>query len=73
MESEMSEWISIKSNIPEDNAPCLMSITHGDGFTYCFVGFVFNEKFYDQAGGKITKYKVTHWMPLPEPPKLNGE
>lgn len=68
----MSKWISIHEKLPEENQELLM--TYND---LVMEGFFCNKKFYypstcahvlgycdceDQQG-------ITHWMPLPEPPK----
>lgn len=73
----MSEWISVEDRLPRSEQIVI-------GYTPCdkfmFVGFHQESKSvnYDWSNWKIitalrstktmTK-KVTHWMPLPEPPK----
>ena len=64
----VQEWISVDDRLPEEKVNCIVHYKHAycnnDG--YWAIGFCFydGEKFqFDQA------YKVTHWMPLPEPPK----
>lgn len=70
----MSEWISVKDKLPEYATPVLIHQIHD----YCdFDGY--HEIKIDMLlkSGKIDKwfcsegfgYKVTHWMPFPEPPK----
>lgn len=69
------DWISVKEKLPENNQRVL---------AYCgktkkyFVGNVMTRQFSDgvrwrHEGAKGAMYtvtsKVTHWMPLPEPPK----
>ena len=59
-------WISVKDRMPEAQGEVLMVFMgmvcigwyHGDGRFETGSGFVF-------FAGKA----VTHWMPLPEPPK----
>jgi hypothetical protein len=70
-------WISVKDRLPE-NELTVIGYTPVDG--YMFIGFHKTEVAfgYDwsswyiitsmRSTKKITK-KVTHWMPLPEPPK----
>lgn len=73
----MSEWISVEDKMPPNNQ-MVIGYTPCDGFM--FVGFYRAEKHhtYDWSNWyiitamrstKIVKKKVTHWMPLPEPPK----
>ena len=64
----VQEWISVDDELPEEKANCIVYYQHAycDNDGYWAIGICFNdgEKFQiNQA------YKVTHWMPLPEPPK----
>lgn len=73
----MDEWISVGERMP-NNEQMVIGYTPCDG--YMFVGFyreckVGNYNFSHwyiitsmRSTKKITK-KVTHWMPLPQPPK----
>lgn len=69
----MSEWINVKDRLPEEGVPVLTNQIHD----YCN-----NDGYYEICvdilvkGEKRNKWlrtdgfgrKVTHWMPLPEPP-----
>ena len=62
------KWISVDDKLPEEKVNCIVHYQHAycDNDGYWAIGFCFydGEKFQlDPA------YKVTHWMPLPEPPK----
>lgn len=62
------EWISVDDRLPEENVNCIVHYRHAycDNDGYFAIGFCCHdgEKFqFDPA------YKVTHWMPLPQPPK----
>ena len=64
----VQEWIPVDDRLPEEKVNCIVHYKHAycnnDG--YWAIGFCFydGEKFQlDQA------YKVTHWMPTPQPPK----
>lgn len=64
----VQEWVSVEDRFPEEKVNCIVHYKHAycDNDGYCAIGFCFydGEKFQlDQA------YKVTHWMPLPRPPK----
>ena len=64
----VQEWISVKDRLPEKNVNCIVHYRHAycDNDGYFAIGFCYHdgEKFqFDPA------YKVTHWMPLPKPPK----
>ena len=64
----VQEWISVDDRLPEEKVNCIVHYKHAycDNDDYWAIGFCCydGEKFlFDPA------YKVTHWMPLPEPPK----
>ena len=64
----MDEWINVKDELPKPKTNCLAHYVHSysndDG--YYAIGVIF----YDgQKFNCFDAYKVTHWMPLPEPPK----
>ena len=76
------EWISVEERLPEPNEECLVSARVGDrvvidlgeivrywnGRTneYGFMWMITND--WDEGEG----CKITHWMPLPEPPQMKG-
>ena len=64
----VQEWIPVDERLPEEKVDCIVHYKHAycnnDG--YWAIGFCF----YDGEKFRIDlAYKVTHWMPLPEPPK----
>ena len=64
----VQEWISVKDRLPEEKVNCIVHYKHAycDTDGYWAIGFCCydGEKFlFDPA------YKVTHWMPMPNPPK----
>ena len=64
----VQEWISVDDESPEEKVDCIVYYKHAycDNDDYWAIGFCFydGEKFQLNSA-----YKVTHWMPLPEPPK----
>lgn len=61
----MSEWISVDERLPADDiAQYLVYDLHGCYFAADFEGGEFNLN-----DDYFTSEEVTHWMPLPEPPK----
>ena len=64
----VQEWISVDDRLPEEKVNCIVHYKHAycDNDDYWAIGICFydGEKF--QIG---LAYKVTYWMPLPQPPK----
>lgn len=64
----VQEWIPVDERLPEEKVDCIVHYKHAycnnDG--YWAIGFCF----YDGEKFRIDlAYKVTHWMPIPQPPK----
>lgn len=64
----VQEWIPVDERLPEEKVNCIVHYQHAycdnDGYWAIGVCFYDGEKF--QIG---LAYKVTHWMPMPNPPK----
>lgn len=63
------EWISVDERLPAEKVNCLVHYKHAycDNDGYWALGL----SFYDGHEFHIgLAYKVTHWMPLPEAPKI---
>lgn len=58
------KWISVKDSQPKHHTPVLAFCDNGD----MIFGFMDFYKHWAEVGSEIP-YAVTHWMPLPEPPK----
>jgi hypothetical protein len=63
----VSEWVSVKERLPEDSKKILLY--HQDGRTLFGLWSNRKEGWYFDSFGPWEKDEVTHWMPLPEPPK----
>ena len=61
-------WIKIGEKYPEENE-YVLAVDNGDIY---MLQYAVDDKgimhFWD-VDGVYTKHNVTHWMPLPEPPK----
>jgi hypothetical protein len=75
----MGEWISINERLPEYDTSVLLLVNGKMTQGYLFSEVEFNEMsmqnlYYDGFQNEviddvIERNDVTHWMPLPEPPK----
>ena len=64
----VQEWIPVEERLPEEKVNCIIYYRHAycDNDDYWAIGMCF----YDGEKFQLNPaYKVTHWMPLPNPPK----
>lgn len=66
----MSEWISVEERLPSVSHDTLLVAVVNEAGEY----IVDTDAFYTDEQcfrfwGQLEKSSVTHWMPLPEPPK----
>ena len=68
----VQEWISVKDRLPEDsNDGFADAVLVTDGFVQHMAYFVGGEWRFAESG-EIKEpmwYRITHWMPLPQPAK----
>ncbi len=71
----MSEWISVKDKLPEEREDVLF-IVEPNGVPFVRIGLYKSGDWYLMCGMNAyspftsnTAWPVTHWMPLPDPPK----
>lgn len=63
MEAQVPKWISVKERLPEKDEEVLCFFVYPDLTTMC-------QNVYYGGGRWLGEGNfVTHWMPLPEPPK----
>lgn len=60
------KWISIEEQLPPNNIDIIMF----HDVLGIYTGYVLNGEYYFYAYGEPFYNHVTHWMPLPEPPKI---
>ena len=64
----VQEWISVDDRLPKEKVNCIVCYKHAycdnDGYWTIEICFYDGEKFQMHWA-----YKVTHWMPRPDPPK----
>ena len=64
-----SEWISVEDRLPKIEATYLVTLK-SDTDIWIETAYLFNSVF--SLGGHRISDKITHWMPLPQPPKNNS-
>ena len=64
---ERQEWISVKDRLPEDYIKVLTCDARDN--VHIFYHFHQYESPFGIDASDQRYYEVTHWMPLPEPPK----
>ena len=63
----VQEWIPVTERLPENICPVLVVL---EGISTAFNGWYHDGKWWTVgAGTRPFTQKVTHWMPLPQPPK----
>jgi hypothetical protein len=68
---KQSEWISVEERLPERSTRVLAySKKYNEVNVYYYGGA---DEWWDNDGWASAKYyEITHWMPLPEAPKMKG-
>ena len=68
LRARVPKWISVNDRLPKEKVICIVCYKHAycdnDGYWTIEICFYDGEKFQMHWA-----YKVTHWMPLPQPPK----
>ena len=76
LEAKVPKWISVEDRMPDTTNVYLIHIVHrynkNDGYRSMDVRLFLNGEF-EPWQGLPDIYEVTHWMPLPEPPKEENE
>lgn len=75
-DAKKTNWISVKDRLPKETQDCASGVKIKSHSELCIVAIETEEStFYVQTDitvcGKWYNYgnRITHWMPLPEPPK----
>ncbi len=64
-----NEWISVKDRLPEKNGRYITTVCKYKDEIDVFDLWYEDDDWYIDEGDYMYEYEVTHWMPLPEPPK----
>ena len=66
--TKMADWIPVTERLPDTCAPVLVCLRWGMDDYEITVGEYWGKSKASPGWGTFDPY-VTHWMPLPEPPK----
>ena len=67
IESKFGEWISVEDRLPKEWESVLVWSEHGFHIVAVYLGVV--GKWRECWNHTMLEGKITHWMPLPQPPK----
>ena len=65
----VQEWISVKDGLPEPFVSVLVQMPGEEPFPTVREGFISNDGIWQSAMFRREPGEVTHWQPMPEPPK----
>lgn len=69
---KQSGWISVEERLPDNNTERVLVLLADDDFTRPIgENKIDTDRFVDGKWVRWWRF-VTHWMPLPEPPKMKG-
>lgn len=66
--NDSGNWISVKERLPEESGTHIVVALNGHAKEVTFVKWQKMNKMWNLIGAR-SYWKVTHWMPLPEPLK----
>ena len=69
LRARVQEWISVDDRLPEPYVSVLVNMPGEKPFRTVREGFISNDGIWQSAMIRREPGEVTHWMPLPEPPK----
>ena len=65
----LQEWISVEDRLPKPFAPVLVQMPGEEPFPTVRDGFISNDGIWQSAMFRREPGEVTHWKPMPQPPK----
>ena len=65
----VQEWISVDDRLPEPFVPVLVQMPGEEPFPTVREGFISNDGIWQSAMFRREPGEVTHWQPMPQPPK----
>ena len=65
----VQEWIPVDDRLPEPFVPVLVQMPGEEPFPTVREGFISNDGVWQSAMFRREPGEVTHWKPMPQPPK----
>ena len=69
LRARVQEWISVDDRLPEPFVSVLVNMPGEKPFRTVREGFISNDGIWQSAMFRREPGEVTHWKPLPQPPK----
>lgn len=64
----VQEWIPVTERLPEESGMYIITANDGHAQRVSFVQWQKKNRIWNLAGAR-SYWRVTHWMPMPQPPK----
>ena len=68
----VQEWISVKERLPEESGMYIVTANDGHAQRVSFVQWQRRNRMWNLTGAR-SYWRVTHWQPIPQPPKGENE
>ena len=69
LRARVQEWISVNDRLPEPYVSVLVNMPGEKPFPTVRRGFISNDGIWQSAMIRREPGEVTHWQPMPQPPK----
>ena len=69
LRARVQEWISVNDRLPEPYVSVLVNMPGEKPFPTVRRGFISNDGIWQSAMIRREQGEVTHWQPMPQPPK----
>lgn len=66
----VQEWVDVKDRLPEESGMYIVTANDGHAQRVSFVQWQKKNRIWNLTGAR-SYWRVTHWMPMPQPPKGN--